>query len=268
MNIFQEANIYKKLEGVDQACQDLLVGLVWEVNDHVARDVEVRPLKDLPAKPGLSLTQGRARLLHDLASIELQAMELGLRTLAEFPEAPKEFREQLVDVIQDEAKHLKMCLEGMDYLGFRWGEWPVHLALWQSVSSKDSLLDRVLIVHRYLEGSGLDAGDSILRRLNGVPQKGVRPVVKVISEEEIGHVLFGSNWYRRLCQEEGIDPEKDFYPRLDRLFYRIPRRLERLNYQRRMQAGFSESELKNLEDLQKRWCAGSSVIHPQYQKIN
>ena len=122
----------------------------------------------LPAKKGLSFKEGQARLLHDLASIELQAMELCLRSLYEYPDAPVAFREQLATIALGEGNHLQLCLNGIETLGFAWGDWPVHVALWHSTANSDSLLDRILIVHRYLEGSGLDAGDTLLRRLSGV----------------------------------------------------------------------------------------------------
>src|SRR5690606_22563209 len=126
-----------------------------------ARDVEVKRLGAHPPKKGLSEKQGRARLGHDLASIELQAFELGVRTLQEFPEAPRAFREELLNVTLEEAKHLRLCLQALDHLGFHFGFWPTHLTLWECVSAEDSLLDRIVIVHRYLEGSGLDASDSL-----------------------------------------------------------------------------------------------------------
>src|SRR5690606_5064250 len=104
---------------------------------------------------------------------------------------------------------------------------------WESVSSEDELLDRILLVHRYLEGSGLDASESILRRLSGVIDNGIREIVNVIYEEEIDHVSFGSRWYQTFCRNEGLDPSDDFEVRLKKLAKRIPRRLEKLNYSAR-----------------------------------
>ena len=62
------------------------------------RDALISPAKNHPPKKGLSFIEGQARLLHDLANIELQAMELGYRSLVEFPEAPQEFREELLKI--------------------------------------------------------------------------------------------------------------------------------------------------------------------------
>lgn len=214
----------------------------------IGRDVRVVAPSELPPKPGLSRPEGQARLLHDLASIELQAMELAVRTLSEFPEAPKDFRQELADLALSEGRHLGLCLEHLENLGFPWGSWDVHLSLWNLVSAEDSLVDRVLIVHRYLEGSGLDAGDSILRRLQGVASKAVRNAVGTIVNEEVDHVRFGSLWYRRICEAEHLDPDKEFARRIPRIARLAPRR-ERLSHQLRLKAGFNQFELTTLENL-------------------
>lgn len=257
------SDIRDKIDGLEAACHALLQGCSFQVPHEPARDLRVLPIKELPPKVGLSKPEGQARLIHDLASIELQAMELALRTLIEFPNAPLEFRKRLVEVALDEARHLRACLEVLEDLKFSWGSFPVHTGLWQATDSGDSLLDRILIVHRYLEGSGLDAGETLLRRLRGVQHTGVKEVIQMITDEELGHVQFGSQWYREICRLEKVDPEKDFGSRLEALFHKIPRRLEPIQKSLRLKAGFSESEIDALERLQMRWRANSEErIHP------
>lgn len=262
LNPLEMDSVHRKLEALEACIQTVLIRPdILTVPESLGRDVEVRKLRDLPPKPGLSKPRGQARLMHDLASIELQAMELGLRTLIEFPEAPHDFREALAEIVRDEGRHLQLCLRALDSLGYRFGSFPVHIMLWESVASSDSLLDRILVVHRYLEGSGLDAGESILNRLSGVDAKFVREVVGVISAEEVGHVVFGSNWYREVCRLEKLDPADDFGPRLNKLIHRIPRRMERLALNQRRQAGFSDGELEFLESLQTRWSTNDQRVH-------
>ncbi|RYZ67422.1 MAG: DUF455 family protein, partial [Proteobacteria bacterium] len=143
---FAVANVRAKIRETPNALARALNTSAPRKQFDLARDVRVVQTKDLPNKPGISTVEGQARLLHDLASIELQALELGLRTLEEYPEAPKEFREQLAEVTAGEARHLALCLDGIEALGYSWGHWNVHLALWNVVSPEDSLLDRILIV--------------------------------------------------------------------------------------------------------------------------
>jgi uncharacterized ferritin-like protein (DUF455 family) len=247
---FSEPDIFKKIK-ILRSAESAIFSLTEKIQTPLipARDAEILEFKLHPLKKGFSTKEGQARMLHDLASIELQAMELGLRTLVEFPDENQQFREELWKLTLSESEHLEMCLTEIQALGFNWGDWPVNCGLWQSVSPQDSLLDRLLIVHRYLEGSGLDAGDTLLRRLAGVDAKGVQKAVKIINTEEIGHVLFGSVWYNHYCLQAGLNPVDDFSVRMDRLRTVLPRRVNPLNHDLRKQAGFTESEILYLEKL-------------------
>ncbi len=253
-SILDIKNIDHKLKAIDESCSEVFLSQIT-IPKVPARDISVLPICELPDKKGISHIEGQARLLHDLANIELQAMELAFRSLAEYPELPQEFREQLRDLTLSESRHLKLCLNGIRELGFDWGSWPIHLSLWESVDSSDSILDRLLIVHRYLEGSGLDAGQTILRKLSGVSAPVVSEIVKVIFKEEVDHVFFGSHWYRKFCEEQMLDPDHDFKTRFAKLEYRLPRRLEKIQHDVRKQAGFTDSEinfLQNIIDQKKR----------------
>ena len=241
--IFEISSVEEKLECVEEE-----ISHAFSLNERVlidripARDVQVLPICDLPPKPKISTREGQARLVHDLASIELQAMELAIRGLYEFPNAPIEFRRELADLARSEASYLKLCLNCLKELGYRWGHWPVHIALWQTVSVDDSLLERIFIVHRYLEASGLDAGASILNRLSGVADKACWPTISIIVSEEVGHVEFGSRWFRKICEVERKNSEGEFKRLYEKLSLRAPRR-ERASLTLRRQAGFTETEL-------------------------
>jgi uncharacterized ferritin-like protein (DUF455 family) len=237
-------NVWEKIKNIQKSCEFLLDGGAFLIPGYPERDILVLDSKLHPPKLGFSKPEGQARMLHDLASIELQAMELGLRTLAEFPQAPIGFREELMGITVSEGNHLRLCLEGIQDLGFQWGDWPVHLALWAAVSVEDSLLDRILIVHRYLEGSGLDAGSYLIQRLDGVKDgKNTRKIVGQINLEEIGHVDFGSQWYRKICKFEGLDADEDFPRRMESLRMKLPKRMEKINRELRRKAGFTENEI-------------------------
>lgn len=247
---FREHNIYKKIKLVrDSAVVIAKNTEIIQMPILPARDIDALEFKLHPPKKGFSTKEGQARMLHDLASIELQAMELGLRTLLEFPNESQQFKEELYALTLSESEHLEMCLTEIESLGFQWGDWPVNCGLWQSVSSKDSLLDRLLIVHRYLEGSGLDAGDTLLRRLAGVDAKPVQKAVQIINTEEIGHVQFGTRWYIENCKMNGLNPGDDFPQRMDRLRGVLPKRINPLNHDLRRQAGFTDEEILYLENL-------------------
>ncbi len=245
-------NVWEKIKNIQKSCEYLLEGGTFAIPRYPGRDIEVLDTKLHPPKLGFSKVEGQARMLHDLASIELQAMELGLRTLAEFPNAPMKFREELMAITLSEGNHLRLCLEGIHDLGFKWGDWPIHCALWDAVSAEDSLLDRILIVHRYLEGSGLDAGSYLIQRLDGVNDgKNTRKIVAQINFEEIGHVDFGSQWYRKICKFQEIDAARDFPQRMESLRMRLPKRMEKINRDLRLKAGFTEGEINDCEVYRK-----------------
>lgn len=249
-NIFLIPQVLEKISQTPQMIQALHRGIQFEIPQNTARDIQVLRSKLHPEKKGLSTAAGRGRLLHDLASIELQALELALRTLVEFPEAPAEFKEQLELLALSEAAHLKLCLDGMSSEQTAWGDFPVHLALWEAVRAEDTLLDRILIVHRYLEGSGLDAGFQFIRRLEGI--HGIEQtlqIVRQINNEEVDHVLFGSHWYRQICRQQHLDPDQDFKSRIEKLRGQLPKRVEGISTPLRQKAGFSDSEIEVLQDL-------------------
>lgn len=218
-----------------------------------ARDIGVVLPDAMPQRAGLASLLGQRRLLHDLANIELQAMELCYRELLEYPDAPEEFREDLFMLLKNEATHFDLCLKGLAELGGQWGEFPVHMGLWFAQRPEDSLIDRILIVHRYLEGNGLDAGETLLKKLTGVAQGPVHAIVGQIAREELGHVAFGSRWYKDLCRADGIDPADDFKIRFERLMPQLPRRIEHIHRDLRKKAGFSAEEISFLEQKRESW---------------
>lgn len=256
---YNESDVFKKLD-LCRNSESLIFNLKEKVQapELPARNICVLHPKQHPPKTGLSSPAGQARMLHDLASIELQAMELGLRTLSEFPEAPQEFKEHLWQITLSEAEHLEMCLTEINKLGFKFGDWPVHCALWRATSDRDSLLDRILIVHRYLEGSGLDAGDTLLRRLVAVDAKTVKLAAERIFSEEIGHVQFGSDWYRKIALLQGIDPNQDYFSRMDRLCWILPKRVENICEPLRIKAGFTPAEINYLRGLRQWFLSGGA----------
>ncbi len=249
--VLNAIDVREKLGCLDSTLQQLLVGHSFPVPDQPGRDVPVYCLHRLPGRMALSTAVGRQKLLHDLANIELQAMELGLRTLIEFPDAHPDLREQLAQIVREEAKHLQMCLQSLETLGGHWGQWPVHLGLWDATHGKDSLLERLFIVHRYLEGSGLDSGDSLLRRLSGVSCKVVKQTVKTIVDEEVGHVLFGSRWFAHYTKQQNVDSFKFFDRLTQKLLVRHPRK-DKVSVSLRQAAGFSELEIENLQKNKQR----------------
>jgi uncharacterized ferritin-like protein (DUF455 family) len=236
---------------------DVETGLFELVNfvESIRAQVKTVPPNLVPPKSGLQSPAGQARLLHDLANIELQAVELGLRTLREFKNsAPREFLHALSAITLEEGEHLKLCLYGINDLGFKWGQWPVHTQLCDTVSANDTLLERIFIVHCYLEGSGLDAGEILLRRLSGVKDPRVLKIVERIVRDELKHVSFGVKWFRQVAATIGLNADTAMLDMLGclRTQGRLPARGAVLARAVRQHAGFNEQEINLLELNQSR----------------
>lgn len=249
INVFKNKTIDQKIASLEEHVHRALQGEMFEIPLTPSREIEILERDRHPSKMGLSYIEGQARLLHDLANIELQAMELALRTLCEYPEADSDFRHELAELTLSEGRHLKMCVDELRQLGFEWGHWPIHLVLWNAVDASDSLIDRIFIVHRYLEGSGLDAGQSLIERFRAIPKNKTVEILKIISNEELDHVQFGSRWYRNFCSEFKFDPDHKIKSLLSDLLPRLPRRMEPVNLDVRRKALFSENEIQNLIQL-------------------
>lgn len=248
-NVFLTHSIDKKINLLETHVHQSLLGTTFAIPAVPHRDIEILERARHPGKKGLSYVEGQARLLHDMANIELQAMELALRTLCEYPNADNVFRQQLADLTLSEGRHFKMCIDGLRHLGYDWGHWPIHLVLWNAVSAEDSLIDRIFIVHRYLEGSGLDSGKSILERFGGIPPNRTADIMTTISKEEMDHVQFGSLWYRHFCDLEKLDPDHKFKQLLQELLPRLPKRMEPVNIDLRRRAFFNDYEIQELVQL-------------------
>ena len=238
----------QKQSALPQSIHWALAGKL-RVPEVACRDILVLPPQKHPNKKGLSTIEGQARLLHDLANIELQAMELALRSIAEFHFEDPQFLDELGLLALSESKHLDLCLQGLAELGFAWGDWPIHTVLWDAVGANDSLLDRILIVHRYLEGGGLDAGEILIQRLKGVAPSKVHEVVHTIVSEEVGHVNFGTKWYKHFCHRHKKDPDHDFKQRFADLKVKLPKRIERTSVELRKRAGFTDAEIECIDNF-------------------
>lgn len=245
-HVFFQPDIGKKIQLFVSECHKLLLerpkNLAPARPARAQNTFEVHP--EMLNKPGLQSPKGQAWLLHDLANIELQAAELFLRTLHEYPDAPNEFRHELAELCLEEVEHLKLCLNGVDSLGFKWGDFPIHYNLWEACAPEDTLIDRIFIVHMYLEASGLDAGEHLLRRLNFAPDSLTCKAVRKIAEDELRHVQFGTKWYAQLLKASGQDPDFDFQHRLTTLKSRLPLRGAKPHVELRRQAGFSEAQIQ------------------------
>ena len=204
---------------------------------------DVYSLQDLPKIKG----DKRASLLHSVAHIEYSAIDIALDATCRFVGLPREYYADWLEVASDEMRHFGWLCEQMDKLGLKYGKMPVHNGLFVAMQrTQDSLLDRMALLPRHMEASGLDANLNIRAKME--QNDGLISVLKHISDEEITHVAKGDKWFKYACAKSGTNPANwldivlSYYPRA----FANSRDIDEIS---RLKCGFSEDEIKRIKAL-------------------
>jgi uncharacterized ferritin-like protein (DUF455 family) len=216
-----------------------------------------RPLLIHPAKvPRRSpfTPEGLAALLHAIAHIEFNAINLALDAVWRFDGMPREFYIDWTRVAAEEAYHFTLLREHLQTLGHDYGDFDAHDNLWAMCEkTKDDIVARMALVPRTLEARGLDASPLIQEKLRQVGTPAALRAVEildVILRDEIGHVAIGNYWYRWLCERDGFEPIR-LYPVLAER-YGAPRLHPPFNIEARRRAGFTNEEISRLHASEPR----------------
>jgi uncharacterized ferritin-like protein (DUF455 family) len=196
-----------------------------------------------PFKP-----EGLAALLHAIAHIEFNAINLALDAAWRFDGMPAAFHHQWLRVAAEEALHFTLLTNHLQALGHAYGDFDAHDGLWAMCEkTADDIVARMALVPRTLEARGLDATPQIQHKLRQVGTPAALRAVEildVILRDEIGHVAVGNQWYRFLCEREGLDPVAHYAVLVRR--HAAPRLHPPFNEEARLKAGFSHDELRTL----------------------
>ena len=217
------------------------------------------PPDDLPGRPAtprlMSALQvpkrspftadGRAALIHAIAHIEFNAINLALDAIWRFPGMPRDYYIDWLKVAAEEALHFSLLHEHLQSLGYRYGDFDAHDGLWtMAEKTAGDVLARMALVPRTLEARGLDATPPLQAKLARAGDHRAVEILAIILRDEIGHVEIGNRWYRHLCRERGLDAVA-IYPGLVKRF-EAPRLRPPFNWEARKAAGFSAEELAYL----------------------
>lgn len=195
---------------------------------------------------GVGSLQGRAGLIHALAHIEANAMDLALDALWRFPHMPQGYYLDWLKVAREEALHFRLLHEHLQGLGFAYGDFDAHEGLWDMARrTRSDLLARLAVVPRVLEARGLDASPAIGHKLRSAGDRRGSEIIDLILNDEIGHVAIGNHWFGWLCEVRGLNPIEQH--KLLTVQYGAPHPKGPLNKAARRAAGFSEAELAELE---------------------
>jgi uncharacterized ferritin-like protein (DUF455 family) len=189
---------------------------------------------------------GRAALLHAVAHIEFNAINLALDAVWRFADMPPAFYRDWSRVAAEEALHFGLVREHLQGLGHDYGDFPAHDGLWlMTQRTAGDVLARMALVPRTLEARGLDATPPMQEKLRRAGDERAVAILDVILRDEVGHVAVGNRWYRWACAQRGLDPIAH-YPELTRL-YQAPRPRPPFNHAARLAAEFTQAELLALE---------------------
>lgn len=202
------------------------------------------PPREVPQR-AMGTPEGRAGLIHALAHIECNAMDLALDAIWRFPEMPEAFYRDWLQVAQEEALHFSLLHQHLQSLGYRYGDFDAHEGLWDMARrTQGDLLGRLAVVPRILEARGLDASPAIAHKLKSAGDRRAADIVGIILRDEIGHVAVGNRWFAWLCTQRGLEPDEQ--QALLAAQYGAPRPKGPFNLSARRAAGFTAAELARL----------------------
>lgn len=198
------------------------------------------PSQAVPRR-GFGTPEARAALLHAVAHIEFNAINLALDACWRFRGLPAAFYEDWRSVAQDEARHFTMLAARLAELGHAYGDFPAHNGLWEAAEkTRDDVLARMALVPRVLEARGLDATPAIIGKLEQAGDGASAAILRVILDEEVRHVAIGTRWFHWFCAARGVEPDATFARLMREHSMRL---IPPLNLPARRAAGFSDAEL-------------------------
>ena len=252
-------NVAGKLQLAVQLHQDLSAGRLTRDGEAGAVDLvdAGRPARPELVPPNrlaqrrIGTREGQAALVHAVAHIEFNAINLACDAVYRFRDLPDAYYADWTRVAAEEAHHFSLLQTRLDELGYGYGDFPAHNGLWElAVKTAADPLLRMALVPRVMEARGLDVTPGMMQRFAAIGDQQTVAILEIILRDEVGHVKAGSRWFRYLCEQRDLEPESTYFRLLAKHLgagIRCP-----LHKPARREAGFTESELGRLEELCKK----------------
>jgi len=203
--------------------------------------------RDLPKRSAFS-DEGKAALVHSLAHIEFNAINLALDAVYRFRGLPAKYYQDWLQVAKEEAYHFSLLAEHLRSLNFSYGDFDAHNGLWEmAIETDHDVLVRMALVPRVMEARGLDVTPAIMEKLEKAGDQRMVEILTIIQHDEVGHVEIGTRWYRHFCEIRGLSPFETFKSLLEKYLkggVRGPYDIDM-----RKKAGFTDDELLYLEQV-------------------
>ncbi|KCV83375.1 hypothetical protein ATO10_01400 [Actibacterium atlanticum] len=179
--------------------------------------------RDVPRRrPGSP--EGRKAILHAVAHIELNAVDLHWDIIARFTDVkmPIGFYDDWVKSADEESKHFNLICDSLKSHGSFYGDLPAHAGMWRAAEDTvEDLMGRLAVVPMVLEARGLDVTPGMINIFRQAKDTQTVEALEVIYAEEVAHVAYGSKWFHFLCGRHEQDP-KDVFHALVRKYFHGP----------------------------------------------
>lgn len=205
-------------------------------------------------KRGLGSIEGRIALLHSLAHIEFNAINLALDAVYRFRGMPQDYVEDWLRVAGDEGQHFLLVINRLKDLGACYGDLDAHDGLWDMARrTEHDVLVRMALVPRILEARGLDVAPPMIRKLKLNNDEDSAAILQRIYTDEITHVAVGNRWFRFVCDERNLDGcvvFKDLLKGPTSGYLKSP-----YNDEARFEAGFTVEEMAVIREMETEYRA-------------
>lgn len=222
------ADVAAKTDAVGAFCRAWRAGGIGEIGAAAPPDRPARPERpvlraprEMPKRGKAGTQTGRIALLHALAHIELNAVDLACDIIARFTGAglPRAFFDDWVMVADEEAQHFTLLADRLVALGAAYGDLPAHDGLWQAAAeTAHDILARLAVVPLVLEARGLDVTPPMIANLRRAGDAPSAAMLERILADEIGHVAVGRRWFDHVCAARGLDPAPTYHDLVRRHF--------------------------------------------------
>jgi uncharacterized ferritin-like protein (DUF455 family) len=198
------------------------------------------------ARRSIGTEQGRITLLHAVAHIEFNAINIALDAAYRFQQMPDSYVGDWLLVASEEALHFTLLKDELEARNSYYGAFDAHRGLWDMVcKTRHDVLHRMALVPRVMEARGLDVTPAMIKKFRKIGDESACDILQRIYQDEIGHVRIGNHWFQYLCEQRGIDLIAGFRSLIAEYLgegLRGP-----FNWEARQLAGFSRQELASLE---------------------
>ena len=182
---------------------------------------ELKDPRDMPRRRPGTLA-GRTALLHAVAHIELNAVDLHWDIIARFAHIPMPagFHDDWVKAAEEESRHFDLVCDVLESLGSHYGALPAHAGMWRAASdTADDFMGRLAVVPMVLEARGLDVTPDMIALFRKSGETNAVAALETIYAEEVAHVAYGSKWFHFLCGRQNLDPKEAFHSLVRRYFH-------------------------------------------------